>query len=64
MTIYQYVVSSHPDNWSEGHYFATAKDARDFMSAYGKHGACLTELSFTYEDSELVEDTRPVSEEV
>ena len=41
MIIYKYVVSSHPDNWVEGH-----------------QGACITELSYEFSESELVEDNR------
>ena len=64
MTVYKYVVSTSPANWPEGHIFATIKEARESLPHYGDRGACITELSFTFEDSELVEDTRSVSEEV
>ena len=42
MTIYKYVVSSHPDNWGEGSMFDSIADAREFMAQYGDHGAALT----------------------
>ncbi len=64
MTVYKYVVSSHPANWAEGHTFTTIKEAREFLINYGDHGACITELSLTLDDSELVEDTRSFSEAV
>ena len=64
MTIYKYVVSSHPDNWAEGSMFDSVSAAREFMTQYGDHGAALTEVAFTYDDAELIEDTRPSAEEV
>jgi hypothetical protein len=33
------------------------------MRQYGDLGAALTEVKFTYDDAELVEDTRPSAEE-
>ena len=63
MIIYKYVVSSHPDNWAEGSMFDNVFDAREFMAQYTEHGAALTEVKFTYDDAELVEDTRPSAEE-
>ncbi len=63
MIIYKYVVSSHPDNWAEGSMFDKISDAQEFMRQYGDLGAALTEVKFTYDDAELVEDTRPSAEE-
>ena len=56
--IYQYVVSSHPNNQGEGHTFTTIKAAREFLVNYGEEGACITEVKYEFSDSELVEDTR------
>ena len=56
--IYQYVVSSHPNNWAGGHTFTTIKAAREFLVNYGEEGACITEVKYEFSDSELVEDTR------
>lgn len=56
--IYRYVVHSHPNNVAEGHTFETVGEARAFMAAYGEHGACLSEVTYEFADSELVEDTR------
>lgn len=58
MIIYKYVVSSHPDNWVEGHHFNNIKSAREFVLNYGDQGACITELSYEFSESELVEDNR------
>ena len=54
--IYKYVVSSDPDNWAEGKLFSSMKEARTFLSARGR--GCITEISYEFSDSELVEDTR------
>ena len=59
MTIYKYVVSSHPDNWGEGSMFDSIADAREFMAQYGDHGAALTQVKFVHEEALLIDDTRP-----
>jgi len=59
MTIYKYVVSSHPDNWDEGHVFDNPADAREFMAQYGDHGAVLTEVVLRMTRPMLIWDTRP-----
>tara|TARA_Y100001973_G_scaffold88923_1_gene134686 strand:- start:26 stop:202 length:177 start_codon:yes stop_codon:yes gene_type:complete len=54
--IYRYVVSSTPENWAEGKMFASVKEARTFLSAFGP--GCITEVAYEFVDTELVEDTR------
>ena len=58
MRIYQYIVHSHPSNMAEGTMFGTIEGARDFAASYGRAGACISEVTFEFADSELVEDTR------
>tara|TARA_R110000824_G_scaffold346368_1_gene533164 strand:+ start:2313 stop:2498 length:186 start_codon:yes stop_codon:yes gene_type:complete len=58
MTIYRYVVHSHPSNVGEGTMFETIGEAREFVLQYGEQGACISEVAFEFADSELVEDTR------
>jgi len=63
MNIYIYVVHSHPNNVGEGTVFNELKAAREFVGQYGNHGACISEVKYSFEDSELIEDTRPEAEE-
>jgi len=59
--VYKYTVSKTPATWGDGKWFGTFEEARDHMSALGA-GLCVTEVAFTFEESELVLDERPESE--
>ena len=54
--VYRYVVSSTPENWAEGTMFASVKEARTFLAAFGP--GCITEVAYEFVDVALVEDTR------
>ena len=60
MSVYKYIVSETPANWAEGRAFDTIQEARYFAKKYSE---CVTEISFTFNGSELVEDHRKKSRE-
>lgn len=56
--LHKYVVHSHPDNWTEGTWFDKHRDAADFMLCESSDGgACMTEVAYTFEDAQLIQDT-------
>ena len=56
MTIYRWIVCTDPDSISSAtHLYNSFDDARDCAIA---QKTCVIEVSFVYEDSELVQDYR------
>ena len=53
-----YIVHSHPSNVREGTMFKTLDEAHAFAKGYGQHGACISEMIFSYATTNLIEDTR------
>ncbi len=59
--IHTYAVTDDPDDWGDAPTYDTLDEARNAAST---QGACIVELTYTFEDSEFLggaDDFRPVS---
>lgn len=60
-TITRYVVSPTPESWSDAtHEYDTYRDALDVAI---ETCGCVTELTYTFDDSLLIDDFREMAEE-
>mgnify|MGYP003133735058 CR=1 FL=1 len=55
MDIHKYVVSVQPEDWSDGTYHDTYWEA---VAHASKIAGCITEVVYSFDDSELVTDFR------
>jgi hypothetical protein len=61
MNVYQYVVYADPrdiDSETALCYCAAGTSVAEARALAEEHNACLVELTFSYDDSELIEDFR------
>ena len=54
-TIYKYYACRNPDRYFEGTGYDLYREARDAASVYD---GCVVEVTYTYDDSEMVDDFR------
>lgn len=59
-TVSRYVVSATPEDWNDGDECDSYEEAKGIAA---ERGACVTEITYTFEDSELVDDFRPTPDE-
>ena len=55
MKTYKYIACRNPDRYSDGTMYETYEEARDAAAVFN---GCVIELTFTLEDSEMVDDFR------
>lgn len=55
-SVERYAVSDTPDNWADGDLYDTYEEAKN--AAFP--GRCVTEITYEFSDTDLVDDFRPV----
>ena len=62
MNIYKYMICKDPDNFSWAtQYCKAGTSAKEAKALAQEQNACVVELTFSFEDSELIEDFREES---
>jgi hypothetical protein len=58
MNVYQYIVCEDPDDYAAGIFCDAGTSAKEAKALAQEQNACVIELTFSFEDSELIEDFR------